>query len=201
MASSAPTSNPHPSESRPDDHAWETDHPYKKPTPDDDDYNKPAWEGSCHCGRVQYTISREKPLASKYCHCTDCQRMHAVRPFPFPPHPFLSLPLYMSTNRKPTPPPPGPLPMGGHLPQIRPALPPRRAEPDFLLSHAHRACAPLTLQSVLCDVPCTHHGRRTQHGDAVPGALVGNSHRQGEGGLQVGGSHLLGREGRRGWCV
>lgn len=109
MASSAPTSNPHPSESRPDDHAWETDHPYKKPTSDDDDdNNKPAWEGSCHCGRVQYTISREKPLASKYCHCTDCQRMHAVRPFPFPPHPFLSLPLYMSTNRKPTPPPQAP---------------------------------------------------------------------------------------------
>lgn len=83
MSSLTPTSiNPHPSESRPDDHAWETDHPYKKPTEsdDDDDNFKPVWKGSCHCGRVQYAISRETPLASKYCHCADCQQMHAVRP-------------------------------------------------------------------------------------------------------------------------
>lgn len=37
------------------------------------------WRGSCHCGAVQYELSREKPLASKYCHCTTCQRMHGVR--------------------------------------------------------------------------------------------------------------------------
>lgn len=67
-----------------DDHAWETDHPYKKPTSssddndDDNEDHKPVWQGACHCGRVQYTLSRETPLASKYCHCTDCQRMHAA---------------------------------------------------------------------------------------------------------------------------
>jgi hypothetical protein len=36
------------------------------------------WKGKCHCGRVQYQLSREKPLASKYCHCTTCQRLHGV---------------------------------------------------------------------------------------------------------------------------
>ena len=34
------------------------------------------YEGGCHCGRVRYQLSREKPLASKYCHCTTCQRLH-----------------------------------------------------------------------------------------------------------------------------
>jgi hypothetical protein len=24
-------------------------------------------------------LSREKPLAAKYCHCTTCQRLHGVR--------------------------------------------------------------------------------------------------------------------------
>lgn len=38
------------------------------------------WKGKCHCGAVQYELSREKPLASKYCHCTTCQRMHGVCP-------------------------------------------------------------------------------------------------------------------------
>ena len=37
------------------------------------------WNGSCHCGKVKYELSREKPLASKYCHCTTCQRLHGVR--------------------------------------------------------------------------------------------------------------------------
>ncbi|KAK0624316.1 Mss4-like protein [Immersiella caudata] len=36
------------------------------------------WKGKCHCGAVQYELSREKPLASKYCHCTTCQRMHGA---------------------------------------------------------------------------------------------------------------------------
>jgi hypothetical protein len=36
------------------------------------------WRGKCHCGAVQYELSSDKPLASKYCHCTTCQRMHGV---------------------------------------------------------------------------------------------------------------------------
>lgn len=36
------------------------------------------WRGRCHCGRVQYEVSRDRPLASKYCHCTTCQRLHGA---------------------------------------------------------------------------------------------------------------------------
>jgi hypothetical protein len=34
------------------------------------------WEGACHCGRVQYQIKRDKPLAAKFCHCRACQVIH-----------------------------------------------------------------------------------------------------------------------------
>ena len=34
------------------------------------------YEGKCHCGRVRYQLSREKPLNAKYCHCTTCQVLH-----------------------------------------------------------------------------------------------------------------------------
>ncbi|KKY38814.1 hypothetical protein UCDDA912_g01181 [Diaporthe ampelina] len=59
-----------------EDIAWRTAHPYEQPS-DDDDF-KAEWEGSCHCGSIKYHLSREKPLSSKYCHCVDCQRMHAA---------------------------------------------------------------------------------------------------------------------------
>ncbi|KIW93339.1 uncharacterized protein Z519_05944 [Cladophialophora bantiana CBS 173.52] len=36
------------------------------------------WEGHCHCGKVTYQLSRDKPLAAKYCHCTTCQRLHGA---------------------------------------------------------------------------------------------------------------------------
>lgn len=37
---------------------------------------KVRYEGGCHCGRIQYQLSREKPLDAKYCHCKTCQRLH-----------------------------------------------------------------------------------------------------------------------------
>lgn len=36
------------------------------------------WRGGCHCGRVKFQLSRERPLVSKYCHCTTCQRLHGA---------------------------------------------------------------------------------------------------------------------------
>ncbi|ROW01278.1 hypothetical protein VMCG_05876 [Cytospora schulzeri] len=36
------------------------------------------WRGECHCGRIKYELSRDRPLASKYCHCTTCQRLHGA---------------------------------------------------------------------------------------------------------------------------
>ncbi|KAH8681093.1 Mss4-like protein [Xylariales sp. PMI_506] len=35
-------------------------------------------EGSCHCGKVRYWLSRDKPLTAKYCHCRECQILHGA---------------------------------------------------------------------------------------------------------------------------
>ncbi|KIW07422.1 uncharacterized protein PV09_02263 [Verruconis gallopava] len=37
-----------------------------------------VYEASCHCGKVQYQLSRKEPLDSKLCHCTTCQTQHAA---------------------------------------------------------------------------------------------------------------------------
>jgi len=39
---------------------------------------KAIYEGGCHCGKVRYQLGREKPLASKFCHCGTCQRIHGA---------------------------------------------------------------------------------------------------------------------------
>lgn len=54
---------------------WKYREPYRIHT--NEDFHS-LYEGSCHCGRVQYSLSREKPLASKFCHCTTCQRLHGA---------------------------------------------------------------------------------------------------------------------------
>ncbi|CAN9079416.1 unnamed protein product [Alternaria alternata] len=36
------------------------------------------YEANCHCGKVQYQLSRREPLDSKLCHCTTCQTQHAA---------------------------------------------------------------------------------------------------------------------------
>jgi len=41
------------------------------------DFNA-LYEASCHCGKVQYQLSRKEPLDSKLCHCTTCQTQHAA---------------------------------------------------------------------------------------------------------------------------
>lgn len=55
---------------------WKENHPYRTPTQDADFSAK--WKGACYCGKVQYELSREEPMSSKYCHCKDCQRLHGV---------------------------------------------------------------------------------------------------------------------------
>ena len=69
---------------------WKAEPPYKKPN---ESFTKKL-QGSCHCGRVKYWLSQDKPLASKYCHCDGCKVLHGKS------HP-LSLPPF----RVPTPPP------------------------------------------------------------------------------------------------
>lgn len=56
---------------------WKHREPYRIHYDDEDFPVK--WRGSCHCGKVTYQLSRDRPLASKYCHCTTCQRLHGVR--------------------------------------------------------------------------------------------------------------------------
>ncbi len=55
---------------------WKHREPYR--IHDSDEGFEVKWKGGCHCGKVKYQLSREKPLASKYCHCTTCQRLHGV---------------------------------------------------------------------------------------------------------------------------
>jgi len=55
---------------------WKFRVPYKVHG-DDEDF-KALYEGGCHCGKVKYQLSREKPLDAKYCHCTTCQTLHGA---------------------------------------------------------------------------------------------------------------------------
>ena len=55
---------------------WKTRAPYAIHRTEDE--FEARYSGSCNCGRVQYQLSRERPLASKYCHCTTCQVLHGI---------------------------------------------------------------------------------------------------------------------------
>lgn len=57
---------------------WKHRAPYLIHDKDTDEAFPVKWEGGCHCGRVRYQLKRERPLASKYCHCTTCQRLHGA---------------------------------------------------------------------------------------------------------------------------
>ncbi|KAK7224865.1 hypothetical protein V2G26_012868 [Clonostachys chloroleuca] len=67
-------------DSRADDHGvdekWKHRAPYRVRQSTEEFEVK--WRGSCHCGKVKYQLSRDKPLASKYCHCRTCQRLHGA---------------------------------------------------------------------------------------------------------------------------
>ncbi|EGY17462.1 uncharacterized protein VDAG_01144 [Verticillium dahliae VdLs.17] len=54
---------------------WKSNPPYARPR--DEPFTN-TLRGSCHCGQVVYHLSRDRPLASKYCHCTDCQTLHGA---------------------------------------------------------------------------------------------------------------------------
>ena len=57
---------------------WKHREPYAVHDTERNEKFEAKWEGSCHCGKVTYQLSRDKPLASKFCHCTTCQRLHGV---------------------------------------------------------------------------------------------------------------------------
>ena len=116
---------------------WKFRAPYKVRSKEES-FNA-LYEGSCHCGRVKYQLSREKPLEAKYCHCRTCQVLHGscISPFHFHfhlPSPFLFCsPRFWSWGRscfdnenRST------LPVGSNLPQRRHQLH-ARASPSRLV--------------------------------------------------------------------
>jgi hypothetical protein len=64
-----------------EENAWKFRAPYKIHEPKDN-FNA-VLEASCHCGKVQYQLSKDKPVDAKYCHCTTCQRLHGKIPLHF----------------------------------------------------------------------------------------------------------------------
>ncbi|KAH9909614.1 glutathione-dependent formaldehyde-activating, GFA [Xylariomycetidae sp. FL2044] len=55
---------------------WKFRPPYR--TTDKNHQFEKKYTAHCHCGRVKYWLSREKPLAAKFCHCVDCQSLHGA---------------------------------------------------------------------------------------------------------------------------
>jgi hypothetical protein len=58
------------------DDDYKTRPPYR--TTDKNHQFEKRYTAHCHCGRVKYWLSREKPLATKFCHCIDCQAQHGT---------------------------------------------------------------------------------------------------------------------------
>ena len=58
---------------------WKYRAPYK--VHENDPNFHVRYNASCHCGKVKYQLSREKPLDSKYCHCTTCQKLHGEQAY------------------------------------------------------------------------------------------------------------------------
>lgn len=59
---------------------WKLRPPYKMHDKNDD--FEARYEAACHCGKVEYQLSREEPLDSKLCHCTTCQTQHGTSKSP-----------------------------------------------------------------------------------------------------------------------
>ncbi|MCJ1246851.1 hypothetical protein MMC30_004060 [Trapelia coarctata] len=55
---------------------WKTRVPYRIHEKNED--FEAIYEASCHCGRVRYQLSKDRPLDAKYCHCSTCQRLHGA---------------------------------------------------------------------------------------------------------------------------
>ena len=85
---------------------WKHREPYK--VHDKKEGFEVKWEAQCHCGKVTYELGRDKPLSSKYCHCTTCQRLHGVR---FSPPSSVGRVDHLLTHYQVA------IPMGHHFPQ------------------------------------------------------------------------------------
>jgi hypothetical protein len=60
----------------PEEDQWKFRAPYRIHEPSDG--FKTIYTGACHCAQIQFELNRDAPLATKYCHCVDCQVQHGV---------------------------------------------------------------------------------------------------------------------------
>lgn len=56
---------------------WKTRPPYSVHDDKIDNFDV-KYTANCHCGKVEYQLSRREPLDSKLCHCTTCQTQHGA---------------------------------------------------------------------------------------------------------------------------
>ena len=54
---------------------WKQRPPYRVHDKKVDNFDV-KYTANCHCGKVEYELSRREPLDSKLCHCTTCQTQH-----------------------------------------------------------------------------------------------------------------------------
>lgn len=134
------------------DKNWKTQPPYQEP---DQNFNK-ALEGACHCGRVKYWLSQDKPLASKYCHCGDCKVIHG-KASPRLINPCAS-PHYIMLPNRLTPSNRCPFPMGSNIPKVRYGVPERHRKPALLQLRVTVTRTRTTLQSELLSLRHPHYG-------------------------------------------
>ena len=153
---------------------WKTRPPYR--VHDNDPNFKVRYKGSCHCGKVQYQLSREKPLDSKYCHCTTCQKIHGMPPlflcttFPTSSQSFTPragcvhscarchCPIWIRSPANATEHNRSTLPMGRHLPQGRHQLHSRHSRSRLVRKQREDLRAQAPLQSQLRILSHTDHG-------------------------------------------
>lgn len=43
-----------------------------------DEFGEIKWRAHCQCGRISYSLRRQRPLNAKFCHCRGCQVMHGA---------------------------------------------------------------------------------------------------------------------------
>lgn len=137
---------------------WKHRAPYK--VHDNDPNFHARYEASCHCGKVKYQLSREKPLDSKFCHCTTCQKLHGTK------HSGSRLLLWKIIcwllDCRST------IPVGSYLSQRRHQLHPRSSRPWLVWEFGKDNHTQIAVQSQLCLLPYTYHGRRKKYDLAVP---------------------------------
>jgi hypothetical protein len=56
---------------------WQSKPPYQSPS--GAAHFSQKVRGSCQCEKVIYWLNSNKPLASKFCHCTGCQVLHGKK--------------------------------------------------------------------------------------------------------------------------